>query len=282
MMSGTISAIMVSWRTGPVLIDAIKAVLADDAIGELILVDHDNPEHHREQVDALARSESRLKILRTDANLGFARGCNLGARQAVGEWLFFINPDAEPEPGCAGKLAAALADEPETALAGARVLNSDGSEQRGSRRRELTLWRAIASFSGLARLGLAKSFGMEHEAVPADPAEVAAISGAAFLVRRSGFDVLGGFDETFFLHVEDIDLCRRAERVWFVPGAVVHHVGSSSDAHPIAVEWEKAKGFFRYFWKFGGAGDRLILLLVTPILFAAILGRALWRQVRSG
>lgn len=273
---------MVSWRTGPVLIDAINAVLADDAIGELILVDHDNPEHHRDQVETIARSEPRLKILRTDANLGFGKGCNLGARQAGGEWLFFINPDAEPEIGCAGKLAAALAGQPETALAGARVLNSDGSEQRGSRRRELTLWRAIASFFGLAHLGLARSFGMEREALPDHPAQVAAISGAAFLVRRSGFEELGGFDESFFLHVEDIDLCRRAERVWFVPGAIVRHVGSTSDAHPVAVEWEKAKGFFRYFWKFGGAWDRLVLLLVTPALFAAILGRALWRQMRNG
>lgn len=89
------------------------------------------------------------------------------------------------------------------------------------------------------------------------------------------------FDESFFLHVEDIDLCRRAARVWFVPGAIVHHVGSTSAARPLAVEWLKAKSFFRYFWKFGGAWDRLVLLLVTPLLFAAIMGRALWRQMRE-
>lgn len=281
-MTGTISAVMVSWRTGPVLMDAIRSVLADDQIAELILVDHDNPAEDRRRIDDLAQAEPRLTILRTDANLGFGKGCNLGARKAVGDWLFFINPDAQMQIGSAGKLAAALADQPETALAGARILNSDGSEQRGARRRELTLWRAIATFSGLASLGLAKPFGMEAEPVPDHPVQVAAVSGAGCLMRRAGFETLGGFDEAFFLHVEDIDLCRRAARVWFVPDAVVHHVGGTSDARPIDVEWQKAKSFFRYFWKFGGAWDRLVLLAVTPLLFAAILGRALIRQLRGG
>ncbi|WP_421788004.1 glycosyltransferase family 2 protein [Hyphobacterium sp.] len=280
-MTGSISAIMVSWRTGPVLMDALRAVLADPQIAELVLVDHENPAADRERIDALSKREPRLKVLRTDANLGFGKGCNLGAKDAAGEWLFFINPDAEPETGAAAHLMKTLRDEPPTALAGARVLNPDGSEQRGARRRDLTLWRAIATFSGLAALGLAKPFGMETEAVPDRAIEVAAVSGAAFLIRRSGFEALGGFDESFFLHVEDIDLCRRAARVWFVPGAIVHHVGSTSAARPLAVEWLKAKSFFRYFWKFGGAWDRLVLLLVTPLLFAAIMGRALWRQMRE-
>jgi hypothetical protein len=280
-MTGSISAIMVSWRTGPVLMEAVRAVLQDDQISELILVDHDNPLEDRQRVDELARAEPRLKILRTNTNLGFGKGCNLGAAQAAGDWLFFVNPDAEPETGSAGKLAAVLADQPETALAGARILNRDGTEQRGARRRELTLWRAIATFSGLSGLGLAKPFGMESEPLPNGPVEVAAVSGAGFLMRRSGFAALGGFDEAFFLHVEDIDLCRRAQRVWFVPDAIVHHVGGTSDARPIDVEWQKARSFFRYFWKFGGMAGRLALVLVTPLLFAAILGRAVWRQLRG-
>ncbi|MEE2525986.1 glycosyltransferase family 2 protein [Hyphobacterium sp. HN65] len=279
MTAVSISAVMVSWRTGPALLDAIEAVLADTAITELILIDHENPADLRRQVETLAAGNSRLKIVRTDENLGFGRGCNLGAAKASGDQLLFLNPDTRIEAGTASRLADVLSGQPVTALAGARILGSGGAEQSGSRRRELTLWRALATFTGLSRLGLAQSFGMESEPVPAEPQEVAAVSGAAFMMSRQGFETLGGFDETYFLHVEDIDLCRRAGPVFFVPDAIVHHIGGTSEASPLAVEWHKAKSFFRYFWKFGSLPGRLALLLAAPLMFAAILLRGLWRQI---
>lgn len=276
----SISAVMVSWQTGPALFDSVAAVLADEDIAELILVDHENPEADRVRIDALAAAEPRLKVLRTDQNLGFGRGCNLGAKAASGDILFFINPDARPEPGAARRLADILTEPAGTASAGARILDEQGREQSGSRRRELTLWRALATFSGLAAAGLAKPFGQEGEPVPDGPVRVAAISGAAFAIRATGFSALGGFDEAFFLHVEDIDLCKRARSVWFVPDAIVHHAGGTSRSSRFAVELEKAKSFLRYFWKHAhGAAGRASAILAAPFILTAIMLRALMLEV---
>lgn len=280
MSKPSISAIMVSWQTGPVVLDAINAVLADPGITELVLIDHENPPDIRKKLDDIARNEARFRLTRTDRNLGFGKGCNIGAAQAKGDFLFFINPDAAPETGAAGRLMEALPKFEPAAVAGARILGPEGREQSGSRRRELTLWRAFATFSGLAGPGLAQPFGMENDALPEAPVEVGAISGAAFLMAKSGFDQLGGFDEGYFLHVEDIDLCRRASSVWFVPDAVVRHVGGTSGASRFAVELEKAKGFLRYFWKFNtGMAGRIATIFAAPFLFSAIMLRALVNEI---
>ncbi|WP_421790469.1 glycosyltransferase [Hyphobacterium sp.] len=279
MTAASVSAIMVSWQTGPVLLDGLNSLIADPDIAEIILVDHENPEGLRAKIDQLAGTHDKLTVIRTNENLGFAKGCNLGAVQASSAHLFFINPDARPESGAVNALLAALKDQPQTAIAGARILDANGKEQSGSRRRELTLWRAIATFTGLAALGLAKPFGREKDSVPAAPVQVDAISGAGFAIQKAGFDALGGFDEAYFLHVEDIDLCRRAERVWFVPEAIVHHVGATSAASPMAVEWAKAQSFVRYFWKFDETLlGRAATIIVAPFLTLAILARAVLKN----
>lgn len=275
-----ISAVMVSWQTGPVLFDSIHAVLRDPDISELILVDHQNPADVRQRLDALTADHARLRVIRTDRNLGFGRGCNIGAREAEGDYLFFINPDAKPDVGVARRLIRALPEAELSALAGARILDLNGEEQSGSRRRTLTLGRALATFSGISKTGWVRPFGMEGEPLPEVPVNVGAISGAAFLISKSGFDALGGFDEGYFLHVEDVDLCRRASSVWFVPDAIVHHVGGSSRTSRFAVELEKAKSFLRYFWKFNtDFAGRLATLIAAPFIFTAIMLRALIMEV---
>ncbi|GJL96793.1 MAG: glycosyl transferase [Hyphobacterium sp.] len=276
MTGPAISAVMVSYRTGPTLLDAIDALLADPEIAELILVDHDNPAEIRTRLDQIAGSNVCLKLIRTNENLGFSKGCNIGAAAASHDWLFFINPDAKAESGAASKLVAALSGAQEPAIAGARILNEDGSEQRGSRRRQLTLWTAITAITGLARLG------MEQELVPSNPIAVPAISGAAFAVSAEGFRTLGGFDDGYFLHVEDIDICRRAATVLFVPDAIIHHAGGTSRTSRFFVEFEKAKSFLRYFWKFNrNPGGRVATILAAPFLVVTIMLRAIILQAVS-
>jgi GT2 family glycosyltransferase len=91
--------------------------------------------------------------------------------------------------------------------------------------------------------------------VPAAPVEVEALSGGCVLVRRDILELLAGWDEDYFLHVEDLDLCHRCRlagyRLLFVPAAVAVHVkGASSAGRPVFVEWHKHRGLWRYFRKF--------------------------------
>lgn len=280
-----ISAVMVSYRTGPVLFDSIRAVLADPQIAELVLVNHDNPTNVTIRLDTLDSVEPRLRVIHTGENLGFARGCNIGARAASGDLLLFLNPDTLISRGTAGLLAQTVTGLDVPAIAGARILNPDGSEQRGARRGRLTVLNAALSFTGLARLlpGV-RDFHRENEPVPAGPVEMPSVSGAAMMMSRASYRRLNGFDERYFLHVEDLDICARTwaagGKVVFEPRAALVHIGSTSSVNMVFVEWHKAAGLRRYFSVFANPAERSLLWLINPLLTLALLSRAV--LIRAG
>jgi len=122
-----------------------------------------------------------------------------------------------------------------------------GQEQRGARRGELTPLSALVSFTPMHRLPGLKSIHLENDPLQSDAHAVPVVSGACLMMDRASFDFLNGFDEGYFLHVEDIDICRRVRQndgtVLFVPQATILHYGSTSLARPQDVEWSKLKGF---------------------------------------
>jgi len=89
-----ISVIMVSYMTGPALMEAITAVLSDRDIHELIVVDNGNTENARARLSQLTAKHHRIRFLQGHGNIGFARACNYGANLATGHYLLFLNPDA--------------------------------------------------------------------------------------------------------------------------------------------------------------------------------------------
>ncbi|TRO92680.1 glycosyltransferase family 2 protein [Glycocaulis profundi] len=274
----SVSAVMVSYRTGPVLFDAVTACLNAPDIAELIVVSHDNPPEDAARLDALSASEATLTVIHTGANLGFSKGCNIGARVARGSHLLFLNPDTVIPHGAAARLAETGADLPEPWITGARILNLDGSEQRGARRGELTLLSAMAGFSGLSRVLPVRDIHREHEPVPEGPEPVPAVSGAGMMMSRAGFDALGGFDERYFLHVEDLDICRRARdaggQVVFEPRAELFHHGSTSKVSLFRVEWAKARGLMRYFLTHARGAGRVAAGILSPLIVLAVMARA--------
>jgi GT2 family glycosyltransferase len=282
---------MVVYMTGRVLDESIERVLSDPDVGEFVIVDNGSPADVAEWLRELGRSHPRVHLLQGHGNVGFARGANMGARAARGERLVFLNPDALLEPGCVHSLAEATEGHPSPCVVGACVLNPDGSEQRGGRRGEvtpvttlMTLTHLALNIPGLRRFEIHR----EDEPTPRTPAPVQTISGACFHVRREDFEALGGFDEGFFLHVEDIDLCWRARQqggsVVFDPGARVIHLGSTSQTHPMVVEFHKGRGLVRYFiryfikradnpWRFS------LAWALSPLIMLAAVGRPLLRKL---
>jgi GT2 family glycosyltransferase len=185
-----------------------------------------------------------------------------------------LNPDAYLQPGCISSLIGAAQDQPKPCVVGARVLNEDGSEQRGGRRGEVTPVSTLLSFSHLSRLlpFLRKyEIHLEDQTTPKLPVPVPTISGACFYMSREDFNQLGGFDERYFLHVEDIDLCWRARglggSVVFAPEALVVHLGSTSLKHPVVVEYHKGRGLTRYFRKRANSpGHYALALALGPLI----------------
>ena len=143
--------------------------------------------------------------------------------------------------------------------------------------------------SGLARRapGLRRyEVHWEADAAPTQVSEVPTISGACFCMRREDFDHLAGFDEGYFLHVEDVDLCWRVRRqgglVLFHPKAEVIHIGGTSQTSPLKVEFHKAVGLARFFRiRAGNGGERALAWLLLPLIVAAALARPMMWRLRS-
>jgi hypothetical protein len=199
-----------------------------------------------------------VRVVRPGENLGYPAACNVAARHATQDWLFFLNPDADAEAECVERLLAA-ADE-RTAIVGAQVLLPDGTVNAGDNPVHVT---------GLSWSG---RYLEPRESGP--PREVACVSGAALITRTSVFRELGGHCPAFFLYVDDTDMAWRARmagwKVVFQPGAVVKH------------DYEFDKGARKWFclehnreWMVLANYGLPALVLMLPLLLAAEGGIAL-------
>lgn len=277
-----IAVIIVAHDSGPLLAECVRRVLRDPACGEVVVVDNASSDDSLAAVRALA--DARVQVLAMGRNAGFAAACNRGAAQATLPWLLFLNPDALVEADTLTQLLAIARAEPDLGLLGADVRDAHGAREGAARRRDPRIGRLIAA--QLARLpgGAALAGrGLELAAQDEPVSAVDATSGALMLLPRSVFARIGGFDEGYFLHAEDLDLCRRVrasgQRVLVANRVAVTHVqGTSSRRRPLFVIWHKHRSLWRYFHLHEG------VRAWTPRgwLLAALLGARLLLQWTSG
>ncbi|THD60545.1 glycosyltransferase family 2 protein [Phenylobacterium sp.] len=282
----SVTVVMVVYMTGPALEESVARVLSDPLVDEFVIVDNGSSSPEAACLHALAERDSRVVLLSGHGNVGFARGANLGARKAAGDILVFLNPDAFLQPRCIAELVREIEPRPVPCIVGGRILNADMTEQRGARRGEITPMTALMSLSRLA--GKTRGWRRfevhwEGDAVPGQVVAVPTISGACFCMRREDFDCVQGFDEGYFLHVEDVDLCWRVRRaggvVLFHPKAEVVHLGHTSLTSPVRVEFHKGVGLARYFRKRAvGVSQRLAAWVLSPVVVLAAVARpVMWR-----
>lgn len=279
-----VSVVMVVYMTGEALEQSLACVLADPLVDELVIVDNGSKAAQLDRLRALDAQDERVTLLTGHGNVGFAKAANLGARTAAGDLIVFLNPDAFLQPGCIAALAHEIEHQPVPSIVGGRVLNPDRTEQRGGRRGEITPVSALLSMTGLAKA--VPAWGRfevhwEQDALPEHVAPAPTISGACFCMRREDFDAVHGFDEKYFLHVEDVDLCWRVReaggRVLFHPKAEVVHIGGTSQTSPLKVEFHKGVGLARYFRKRAGRSRRrrIAAWLLAPLVVGAAVARPL-------
>ncbi len=286
-LGAQVSVIMVVYRTGEALEHSIARVLAEPLVDEFILIDNGSTPEEAAVQDAAA-ADRRMRVFRGHGNVGFARGCNMGGEAANGRVLVVLNPDAFLQPGCIAALVEAVDATPAPRLVGARILNVDGAEQRGARRGEVTPVTALLSLTRLshAARGLERfEIHHEHDPEPGQLLAVPTISGACFAITHDDYTGLGGLDEGYFLHVEDVDLCWRMRRsggqVLFAPMARVVHLGSTSHTSPLKVEVFKGLGLVRYFRKRADNPRRLMLAYaLAPLIMVVSVLRPLLRLRR--
>lgn len=260
-----ISALVVTYRTGPRLHECLYALKGDPDITEIILVDNGNPPVEEAWIERFVAACPKARLIREGDNPGFGTAMNRAAAKASGALLLACNPDCVIKRGAMGPMVEALQGAPRPAIVGGRIFGLDGREERGARRNTLTLWNAI---------GLGK-WTLDDTPEPDGAIRVGAVTGAFFMIHRADYEALGGFDEAYFLHVEDIDFCRRAIEaggsVTYQPKAGALHYSSTSDAPRSKVRTHKVDSLKRYFRKFAKTpGDKLATVLMVPLIGLAM------------
>lgn len=292
-----VSVVVVSYHSATTIGACVRAVLSDEAVLELIVVDNASADSTVAIVRELAGTHPRIRLIANTRNRGFGAACNQGAALASGTCVLFLNPDAFPPANAISELACHLAADCRLGLLGCRVVDAEGRPSGPQLRREPTWRRSLMSLTGLARFERWSSIFQGVEAPPPAQAEhrlveADAVNGAVMMVRRDAFQRIGGFDEGFVLHAEDLDLCRRVRDAGFevavATGTLVHHIGGvSSRSRPVWVEWQKTRSLWRYFRKHERAHAALRPLVLTGLAFQFVLrllrhmGRALRGRSRN-
>jgi GT2 family glycosyltransferase len=259
-VSVKVSIIIVNYNAGLELARCVQSITQTKIDLEVIVVDNASRDESIDQLRAQFPQESKLTVLHNKDNLGFAVACNQGSRDAVGDFLLYLNPDCLVEPETIPALLQCLQNDPQVGMVGGLILNPDGSEQRGCRRAVPTPWKSLVNSLGLKSLSrlnphIFSDFRLDQEPRPDQAVAVDAISGACMLVSRSALADVGPLDEGYFLHCEDLDWCmrfrQRGWKVMFVPQARLYHSkGACSSSRPVFVEWSKHKGMVRFSRKF--------------------------------
>jgi GT2 family glycosyltransferase len=246
-----IAAVVVSYRSASTLDACLLRLRAARDVVQIRVVDNGSDDGTLEILQRHALADPRLHFIANPDNPGFAVACNQGAADSDAPWLAFVNPDLQVRPDSLARLrghALALGGD---ALVGADLHGEDGVRDGAARRRDPDFAAMLRDPGAAAKLD-----------VPMDAAHalqlVDAVSGALMLLPRALFTRIGGFDEGYRLHAEDLDLCRRARAAGAAVAvandvSVLHVRGVSSRSRPVFVEWHKHRGLWRYFGKFEAA-----------------------------
>jgi N-acetylglucosaminyl-diphospho-decaprenol L-rhamnosyltransferase len=260
-----LSVVVVNHDAGDALGRFLQS-LRVEKVTEVIVVDNASSDGSSDGVDA----DPVVRVVRTGANLGYGAGANRGLAATEAEFVLISNPDVSVHPGALTALMAAFDDDPTLAIAGPRILAVDGTRYPSARRFPSMAVAAGHTLLGLvspqnrfsrryrmAELDSATSApagpvaapggsdrirpdpgvagnGLADQGVPGNRVQVDWVSGACFMARHRALKDLGGFDESYFMYLEDTDLCWRAHRagwgVAYVPSAAVTHLQGLSTA----------------------------------------------------
>jgi N-acetylglucosaminyl-diphospho-decaprenol L-rhamnosyltransferase len=216
----------------------------------VVVVDNASADETPEMV---AAEFPEVELIASPVNLGFGAATNLGARRGDAPYLLALNPDTVITPGALDTVLATLESHPEAAVVGARLVREDGSLDHASKRSFPTPLSALGHFTGLGRQPRARGRLAAYRAPEVESGPVDAVNGAFMLMRRAAFRRLGGFDEGYWMYMEDLDLSYRFAqhglRSWYEPRATVVHVkgGTVGGERSLRLNWAFHRGMFRFY-----------------------------------
>ena len=217
----TLAIVIVNWNAGDQLRACLQAVAAAGRmrfrLQHVVVVDNASSD---DSLLNLPDDALPLQVIRNPDNRGFGAACNQGARLCTTDLLLFLNPDTRVETDALDRAIAHLqsADGAPAGVCGAHLLDERGGTHRHCARRARPL-RMLAHLSGLDRLTPWTGGYLLRRWDHADSRAVDHVMGAFYLIRRPLFHALNGFDERFFVYLEDLDLSERVRQA----GWAIHY-----------------------------------------------------------
>jgi|SRR5450759_381047 GT2 family glycosyltransferase len=233
-----LSIIIVNWNASALLAEVVASLAQYHygLVSSVIIVDNASTDDSLAQVEALQNLPFQLEIVRNTDNRGFGAACNQGAMLDASEYLLFLNPDTRLFENTLSVPIAFMQDRmnQDVGIVGIQLLDEQNRIARSCAR-----FPTLGIFTAQA-LGVNRLPGLRHlnthmvDWAHDETRTVDHVIGAYYLMRRSLFNSLGGFDERFFVYLEDLDLSLRARQAgWrsvYLTGVQAFHVGGGTSA----------------------------------------------------
>ena len=204
--STNLSIIIVTWNTAGITLKCIQTIkkYLKGFKYEIIVSDNGSSDN----TVALLKKEGGSKIIENNANLGFGKGNNIAAKKAQGEYLLFLNSDMELIDSKLIDMFNYINSNSDIGLIGPKFLNIDGSDQ-GSVFPDQSLLNAFKEF------WCGKKTYSKYVPDTLEPIDVWSVSGGAVMVKRSLFEMVGSWDNRYFMFYEDLEFCRQIKKLGF-------------------------------------------------------------------
>ncbi|MGD8307611.1 MAG: glycosyltransferase, partial [Ignavibacteria bacterium] len=213
---------------------------------EIFIVDNASDDG---SVELIKEKFPDIKLIVNSVNVGFGRANNQAMKLASGKYIMLINPDTIVSENTIDKMKGFFEKNPETGLAGCKILNPDGSLQLACRRSFPGPWTSFCKVTGLSSLFPNSKIFASYNLTYLDENEsyeVDALSGSFMMMKKEVYEKVGGFDEDFFMYGEDLDLSYRIKKagykVYYVHETqIIHYKGESTNRSSI----DETKEFYR-------------------------------------
>lgn len=265
-----LSIIILSFNTKELLDSCLASIFGSNPklTYEIIVVDNASSDGIIEHVE---KKYPQISLIKSNKNLGYSAGNNLGVKKAQGKYLLFLNSDTEAVGQALDVMVECLNRQKKIAILGPKLIFADGAIQR-SAGSFYSLKNTILMLFGLQRLGFLKSSPDKFKVVDW-------VSGACLMISKNAFTTLGGFDDQLFMYMEEMEFCYRAKQkgmlTGFCPEAVVIHneLGSAKKGKSEAI-LNIYKGLLYFFHKYFSQKDIKILkvMLKTKAIIAKAIG----------
>ena len=272
-----VGVVVVTFASARTIRHCLELLLSSEAVVRILVVDNASGDGTADLVADMAHQHDRITLVRNPENRGFAAACNQGASALATPWVCFVNPDCYVPGEGMDRLVRHGVGRAGAGLVGVDIVDEQGVGEVSTRRRDPSLRELLRQRGRRDDMYLGRD-------PKADLQQVEAVSGALMMLPLGLFLQLGGFDEGYRLHVEDLDLCRRTRDAGYevlVANDItaVHVGGVSSRARPVWVEWQKHQSLWRYFRKFEAADTPA---LERPMLWVGLWAHFVAAAVRAG